>query len=146
MRLHGDTELYRSGYSDRALERWAAQIRKWAAVTREIYCFFDNTDVKLRAPFDALSLMKKLGIDWEPDGAVELARKHAPKAEKPAAQKRKHQKPIAQANRNTRTERNIRPRRDVALYDSGADKKKNARAKHKRTASSRLTERRSPRR
>src|SRR5690606_56687 len=30
LRLHGDTELYRSGYSDEALDRWAARIRRWA--------------------------------------------------------------------------------------------------------------------
>jgi uncharacterized protein YecE (DUF72 family) len=28
-RLHGDKELYTSGYSDRALKRWAARIEKW---------------------------------------------------------------------------------------------------------------------
>jgi hypothetical protein len=27
-----------------------------------VFCFFDNTDVKLRAPFDAQTLMDKLGI------------------------------------------------------------------------------------
>src|SRR5690606_40905008 len=30
LRLHGDTELYRSGYGDEALDRWAARIRRWA--------------------------------------------------------------------------------------------------------------------
>jgi Uncharacterized conserved protein len=30
IRLHGDTELYTSGYSDAALERWADRIRRWA--------------------------------------------------------------------------------------------------------------------
>jgi uncharacterized protein YecE (DUF72 family) len=29
VRLHGDRELYRSGYSDRALSRWAQRIRRW---------------------------------------------------------------------------------------------------------------------
>jgi uncharacterized protein YecE (DUF72 family) len=28
-----------------------------------VYCFFDNTDVKLRAPFDAQTLMSKLGVE-----------------------------------------------------------------------------------
>ncbi len=78
-RLHGSTELYRSGYDDAALDEWAARIRKWtsgkamhdgdfAAPTREqnakprdVFVFFDNTD-KLRAPTDALTLMKKLGV------------------------------------------------------------------------------------
>lgn len=78
LRLHGDKELYRSGYSDRALERWAARIVPWhrggeptdtqkivqgklpGRARRDIFCYFDNTDVKLRAPFDAQTLMKKL--------------------------------------------------------------------------------------
>ncbi len=73
IRLHGDTELYTSGYSDAALERWADRIRRWAdgseaddAVTisgdapaslerRDVYCYFDN-DAKVKAPFDALRL------------------------------------------------------------------------------------------
>jgi uncharacterized protein YecE (DUF72 family) len=80
MRLHGDKQLYRSGYSDRSLERWAVRIAAWsrgaepadakrvlprrpaARKPRDVYCFFDNTDVKLRAPFDAQTLMKKLGV------------------------------------------------------------------------------------
>lgn len=80
MRLHGDKELYRSGYSAKALERWARRIDCWARGAepsdaqkvsrrappsrkpRDIYCFFDNTDVKLRAPFDAQALMRKLGL------------------------------------------------------------------------------------
>jgi uncharacterized protein YecE (DUF72 family) len=80
MRLHGDKELYRSGYSDRALSRWAQRIQAWqrgsepvdaekistgrapARRPRDIYCYFDNTDVKLRAPIDAQSLMRKLGV------------------------------------------------------------------------------------
>ncbi|HJS90449.1 MAG TPA: DUF72 domain-containing protein [Steroidobacteraceae bacterium] len=88
MRLHGDKELYRSGYSDRALSRWAQRIRAWhqgsepadavkisdsgppSRKPRDIYCYFDNTDVKLRAPVDARSLMRKLGIAWRDDEAA----------------------------------------------------------------------------
>jgi uncharacterized protein YecE (DUF72 family) len=80
MRLHGDKQLYRSGYSDRALDGWARRIAAWSRGDepadarklvsercpvrrrRDVYCFFDNTDVKLRAPFDAQTLMKKLGL------------------------------------------------------------------------------------
>jgi uncharacterized protein YecE (DUF72 family) len=80
IRLHGDQELYRSGYGDEALERWAQRIRAWSAGRepadarkilcaksrvgrkRDVYCFFDNTDAKLRAPFDAQTLMEKLGL------------------------------------------------------------------------------------
>ena len=62
MRLHGDKELYRSGYGSKALDRWAQRIRKWAR-SHDVYCYFDNTDVKLRAPVDAQTLMRKLGIE-----------------------------------------------------------------------------------
>lgn len=79
LRLHGDKEIYRSGYGDKSLQRWAARIAEWqrggepddarkverrlpSRRPRDVYCFFDNTDVKLRAPFDAQSLAKKLGV------------------------------------------------------------------------------------
>jgi uncharacterized protein YecE (DUF72 family) len=79
IRLHGDKELYVSGYTDEALARWAERIRAWAegrepadakrmserpavrARARDVYCYFDN-DVKVRAPVDAHALMRKLGL------------------------------------------------------------------------------------
>jgi len=64
VRLHGDVELYASGYSDAALDRWADRIRTWSR-RREVYCYFDN-DAKVKAPFDAMTLMGKLGIDYGP--------------------------------------------------------------------------------
>ena len=78
LRLHGDKQLYRSGYSSAALDRWAQRIQAWSAGRepadgvrvsrrtprspkgRDVYCFFDNTDAKLRAPRDAASLLQKL--------------------------------------------------------------------------------------
>jgi uncharacterized protein YecE (DUF72 family) len=60
LRLHGDKELYASGYGDVALERWAAKIRAWSR-RGAVYCYFDN-DVKVRAPFDARRLIEKLGL------------------------------------------------------------------------------------
>jgi uncharacterized protein YecE (DUF72 family) len=84
MRLHGDKELYRSGYGDKALDKWARRIEAWhrgsepedaqhiarplkkSRRARDVYCFFDNTDVKLRAPFDARRLMAKLGVRYRP--------------------------------------------------------------------------------
>jgi uncharacterized protein YecE (DUF72 family) len=60
LRLHGDAELYTSGYTDEALEAWAAKIRRWRA-GRDVYVYFDN-DVKVRAPADAISLAEKLGV------------------------------------------------------------------------------------
>ncbi|MEP7021444.1 MAG: DUF72 domain-containing protein [Pseudonocardiales bacterium] len=60
VRLHGDKELYVSGYSDEALDSWAANIRKWMSEDRDAYVYFDN-DVKVHAPFDAVALAKRLG-------------------------------------------------------------------------------------
>jgi uncharacterized protein YecE (DUF72 family) len=77
VRLHGAEELYVSGYDDDALDRWAAKIRTWhrgdtpadgktvasAAPrrTRDVFVYFDN-DVKVRAPFDAEALARRLGV------------------------------------------------------------------------------------
>jgi uncharacterized protein YecE (DUF72 family) len=77
LRLHGDEELYASGYSEFALDRWAERIAAWSAGSeprdarrisdamapgrrrRDVYCYFDN-DIKVKAPFDALRLLQKL--------------------------------------------------------------------------------------
>jgi uncharacterized protein YecE (DUF72 family) len=77
LRLHGDEELYVSGYDPPALDRWAARIRTWAAggtpvdgtvlappappQPRDVVVYFDN-DVKVRAPFDAIALAERLGV------------------------------------------------------------------------------------
>ena len=86
VRLHGEKELYASGYTKAALDRWAARIRAWSngaqpadarrisaaaapkRAARDVYCYFDN-DVKVKAPFDARRLIEKLGLpardfDW----------------------------------------------------------------------------------
>jgi uncharacterized protein YecE (DUF72 family) len=59
LRLHGDKELYTSGYTDEALSAWASTIRAWAVRGHDSYVYFDN-DVKVRAPFDALKLASML--------------------------------------------------------------------------------------
>jgi uncharacterized protein YecE (DUF72 family) len=64
IRLHGEHELYASGYDDASLERWAARIQAWAE-DGDVYCYFDN-DIKVRAPFDAKRLMEMVGLDWRP--------------------------------------------------------------------------------
>jgi uncharacterized protein YecE (DUF72 family) len=64
VRLHGDIEIYRSGYTPRALNEWAKRIRAWGRKGKDVYVYFDN-DVKVRAPFDALNLMAKLGLAWD---------------------------------------------------------------------------------
>ena len=61
VRLHGDSELYASGYTDAALERWAADIEAWTADGRDVQVHFDN-DVKVRAPYDAQTLLARLGL------------------------------------------------------------------------------------
>jgi uncharacterized protein YecE (DUF72 family) len=68
-------ELYKSGYTAAALERWAARVRAWRegrklpgtkllapagrARRRDVYVYFDN-DVKVHAPYDAMSLAAKV--------------------------------------------------------------------------------------
>jgi uncharacterized protein YecE (DUF72 family) len=78
LRLHGSEELYASGYSDEALDWWAARIKLWARglqpndarlvapdmtppqrSERDVFIYFDN-DAKVRAPVDAHSLRAKL--------------------------------------------------------------------------------------
>jgi uncharacterized protein YecE (DUF72 family) len=77
LRLHGPDTLYGGQYSDEALDRWADRIRAWAGGgepsdahrvlarpprkrrSRDVFCYFDN-DQKVRAPFDAARLMRRL--------------------------------------------------------------------------------------
>jgi uncharacterized protein YecE (DUF72 family) len=74
VRLHGSRQLYASGYGAKALDRWAAHIRDWTAGReaegehagpparrrkRDVFVYFDN-DAKVRAPFDALNLIRRL--------------------------------------------------------------------------------------
>ncbi len=79
LRLHGDEELYASGYSEEALDRWAERIKLWTTgsqpadahlisskaapkrASRDLFCYFDN-DIKVHAPFDARKLMTRLGL------------------------------------------------------------------------------------
>ncbi len=85
LRLHGDKELYASGYSEQALERWAARIAAWHAgsqpddarlicaragpkrTSRDVFCYFDN-DIKVKTPRDARRLMEKLGLKLRETG------------------------------------------------------------------------------
>ncbi|MGH3903731.1 MAG: DUF72 domain-containing protein [Pseudonocardiaceae bacterium] len=75
VRLHGDAELYVSGYTDEALDTWAERIRGWQAGEsprtehtiapaapvrpRDVFVYFDN-DVKVHAPVNAMSLAERL--------------------------------------------------------------------------------------
>lgn len=89
VRLHGDKELYVSGYTDAALKDWARKIRAWTRGgeprgarragaparrirRRDVYVYFDN-DVKVRAPFDAMKLAHLLGRGPMPAAPPPLA-------------------------------------------------------------------------
>ena len=62
VRLHGDTELYASGYGPEALDAWAARCRDWAADGQDVYVYFDN-DAKGFAPHDAVALLSRAAAD-----------------------------------------------------------------------------------
>ena len=76
-RLHGDKELYVSGYTGAALDRWCERLVAWSAghapadavliadrrgrsrARRDVFCYFDN-DVKVKAPRDARALADRI--------------------------------------------------------------------------------------
>jgi uncharacterized protein YecE (DUF72 family) len=76
-RLHGSEELYASGYSDEALETWANRVLSWSRgdevedgkkasdkpakkrSARDVFVYFDN-DIKVRAPYDAQTLQRRI--------------------------------------------------------------------------------------
>lgn len=80
IRLHGKDKLYESDYSGEELDHWAKRIRTWskgkepadskkiinqkpaATKGRDVFAFLDNS-LKVHAPFDAVDLAKRLGID-----------------------------------------------------------------------------------
>lgn len=81
IRLHGESELYTSGYDDQALDHWKKRILSWqkgeepedkitmgdlscSHKKRDIYVYFDN-DAKVRAPVDARTLTQKLKKNLE---------------------------------------------------------------------------------
>jgi uncharacterized protein YecE (DUF72 family) len=59
VRLHGHEELYASGYSEEALDAWAARVLGWAAAGQDVYVYCDN-DAKVRAPYDAMGLLQRV--------------------------------------------------------------------------------------
>ncbi|PPF78731.1 DUF72 domain-containing protein [Subtercola sp. Z020] len=65
-RLHGADELYVSGYTDEALDRWAGEVVGWMNGSgapdggpRDVYVYFDN-DAKVRSPVDAMGLQQRV--------------------------------------------------------------------------------------
>jgi uncharacterized protein YecE (DUF72 family) len=117
VRLHGDEELYASGYSDSALASWAKKIAAWSrgteapgvrtlgpaasrrAAGRDVYVYFDN-DVKVRAPFDAMTLAHQLRLRPPADQA---APDPATIAEKPRTVWPAWQRPLQARPKSTAT-------------------------------------------
>lgn len=58
-RLHGDQELYTSGYDDAGIEHWQEWTLDHLDHGRDVYVYFDN-DQKVRSPYDAMRLLEKL--------------------------------------------------------------------------------------
>lgn len=59
VRLHGESAIYRGGYSDSGLDDWAERVRTWTSDGRDAWCFFDN-DGGGHAPWDALRLRERV--------------------------------------------------------------------------------------
>jgi len=59
-RLHGDKELYTSGYDAAGIEHWQEWVLDHLDHDRDVYVYFDN-DQKVRSPYDAMALLEKLG-------------------------------------------------------------------------------------
>lgn len=86
VRLHGDAQLYVSGYTATGLQGWARKLRTWhrganttepqriAQVApfrkqgRDVFVYFDN-DVKTQAPYDAMALAHLLKVGPRPPPA-----------------------------------------------------------------------------
>ena len=51
-----------SGYTPSALDEWAALVGGWRDAGNDVFVYFDN-DVKVRAPFDAMALAQRLGVE-----------------------------------------------------------------------------------
>jgi uncharacterized protein YecE (DUF72 family) len=84
VRLHGDEQIYVSGYTDEALDHWAAKVKAWSGgrepadakrvappvkrgrASRDVYAYFDN-DLKVRSPEDAMGLARRLGLPGPED-------------------------------------------------------------------------------
>ncbi|MGB8168509.1 MAG: DUF72 domain-containing protein [Chthoniobacteraceae bacterium] len=105
LRLHGDEDLYVSGYTEAALQEWARKIRAWSrghtptrtkrvgpaarrtSSGRDVFVYFDN-DVKVRAPLDAMSLAHRLKLGPAPKPSTnfsetrETARESSPEIQR----------------------------------------------------------------
>lgn len=76
-RLHGNEDIYPNGYDAEGIDRWARRVLAWShgeevidgvrvhpepgekLAARDVFVYFDD-DVKVRAPHDAVSLMRRI--------------------------------------------------------------------------------------
>lgn len=75
VRLHGDSEIYTSGYDSKTLDFWSKRIQHWrngkepkdrmticetkaSKIKKDVFVYFDN-DAKVHAPIDAKSLIQR---------------------------------------------------------------------------------------
>jgi uncharacterized protein YecE (DUF72 family) len=88
LRLHGSPRTYSSDYGPSRLDDYVERIHAWmegrepddpkrithrpppSRKTRDVYVYFDN-DGRGRAPWNALTLAEKLGIEWADEHAGE---------------------------------------------------------------------------
>jgi len=93
VRLHGSEVLYVSGYEDVDIDAWACRVAAWATgnepndaecvirkpeakrEARDVYVYFDN-DAKVRAPFDAQALIKRVNEILNRDPPASLRDRH----------------------------------------------------------------------
>jgi uncharacterized protein YecE (DUF72 family) len=110
LRLHGDEELYASGYTPEALDHWAERLKAWAVgkqpkdakrwskkappnrSPREVYVYFDN-DVKVKSPIDAMSLAYRIGDDAKGEARIDQPPPKYPKLSKKVLAQRVRSRP-----------------------------------------------------
>ncbi|MDV8065102.1 DUF72 domain-containing protein [Rhodococcus sp. IEGM 1366] len=58
LRMHGDKELYASGYTDKALDSWSERAQGWMSDELDVFVYFDN-DMKGFAPHNAMAFLAR---------------------------------------------------------------------------------------
>lgn len=110
LRLHGSRTLYTSGYGPKELDTWSTRVKAWARSSepagakrigpktvkqpggRDVFVYFDNTDVKLRAPVDVRGMARRLGLGPRDTATQVLAEPGVKRKEKKEIMKQKTKK------------------------------------------------------
>jgi len=130
VRLHGSRKLYASGYEAAEIEAWSKRIKAWrdgaepvdarridnAAKPRpggrDVFVFFDNTDVKQRAPVDARAMATILGVG--PADSVQEVLEQLEVASKSDSRSAKRKGKAATAPKAKRSVKKPAPKRKAA--------------------------------